>query len=65
MGTSLPGLNDGLFQSLMDVLIASVQEAAEKVLRAHDVLTLSERDRKRFVATLVKPLRPGRRFGRR
>jgi uncharacterized protein (DUF1778 family) len=47
-------------QSLTDFLIASVQEAAEKVLRAHDVLTLSERDRKRFVATLVKPAAPGK-----
>lgn len=47
-------------RSLTDFLIASVQEAAEKVLRAHDVLTLSERDRKRFVATLVKPAAPGK-----
>ena len=47
-------------RSLTDFLIASVQEAAEKVLREHDVLTLSERDRKRFVATLVKPAASGK-----
>ena len=47
-------------RSLTDFLIASVQEAAERALRAHDVLTLSERDRKIFVAALVKPAAPGK-----
>ena len=47
-------------RSLTDFLIASVQEAAERALRAHDVLTLSERDRKIFVAALVKPATPGK-----
>ena len=47
-------------RSLTDFLIASVQEAAERALRAHDVLTLSERDRKLFVAALVKPAVPGK-----
>ena len=47
-------------RSLTDFLIASVQEAAEKALRAHDVLTLSERDRKLFVAALVKPAASGK-----
>ena len=47
-------------RSLTDFLIASVQEAAEKALRAQDVLTLSERDRKVFVAALVKPAAPGK-----
>ncbi len=42
-------------RSLTDFLIASVQEAAERALRAHDVLTLSERDRRIFVEALVKP----------
>ena len=45
-------------RSLTDFLIASVQEAAERALRTHDVLTLSERDRKLFVAALVKPAKP-------
>ena len=47
-------------RSLTDFLIASVQEAAERALRAHDVLTLSERDRKIFVAALVNPVAPGK-----
>ena len=47
-------------RSLTDFLIASVQEAAERALRTHDVLTLSERDRKIFVEALVKPAAPGK-----
>lgn len=47
-------------RSLTDFLIASVQEAAERALRAHDVLTLSERDRRIFVGALVKPAAPGK-----
>ncbi len=47
-------------RSLTDFLVASVQEAAEKALRAHDVLTLSECDRKGFVAALLQPAAPGK-----
>ncbi|MGO9445093.1 MAG: DUF1778 domain-containing protein [Thiobacillaceae bacterium] len=47
-------------RSLTDFLIASVQEAAEKTLRAHDVLTLSEQDRKAFVEALLQPHAPGK-----
>ena len=47
-------------RSLTDFLIASVQEAADRVLRAQDVLTLSERDRKSFVAALLAPATPGK-----
>jgi uncharacterized protein (DUF1778 family) len=47
-------------RSLTDFLITSVQEAAERALRAHDVLTLSERDRKDFVAALLQPAAPGK-----
>lgn len=47
-------------RSLTDFLIASVQEAAERILRAQDVLTLSERDRKSFVAALLAPAAPGK-----
>jgi len=47
-------------RSLTDFLIASVQEAAERALRAHDVLTLSERDRRIFVEALVKPAAPSK-----
>lgn len=47
-------------RSLTDFLIASVQEAAERALRAHEVLTLSERDRRIFVEALVKPAAPSK-----
>jgi uncharacterized protein (DUF1778 family) len=47
-------------RSLTDFLIASVQEAAEKTLRTHDALALSERDRKDFVAALLQPPVPGK-----
>lgn len=47
-------------RSLTDFLIASAQEAAERVLRAHDVLTLGERDRKSFVEALLAPAMPGK-----
>lgn len=47
-------------RSLTDFLIASVQEAAEKTLRAQDMLTLSERDRMSFVAALLEPAAPGK-----
>lgn len=47
-------------RSLTDFLIASVQEAAERTLRTHDMLTLSERDRKDFVQALLQPPAPGK-----
>lgn len=47
-------------RSLTDFLIASVQEAAERALRAHEVLTLSERDRRLFVEALVKAAAPSK-----
>ena len=47
-------------RSLTDFLIASGQEAAERLLRAQDVLTLSERDRKNVVAALLAPAAHGK-----
>ena len=47
-------------RSLTDFLIASVQEAAERAVRAYDVLTLSERDRRDFVTALLQPAAPGK-----
>ena len=47
-------------RSLTDFLVASVQESAERTLRTHDVLTLSERDRKIFVTALLKPVATGK-----
>ena len=51
-------------RSLTDFLITSVQEAAERALRTHGVLTLSERDRKDFVAALLQPAAPGKALRR-
>jgi uncharacterized protein (DUF1778 family) len=47
-------------RSLTDFPVASMQEAAEKTLRAHHILMLSERDRKDFVAALLKPAAVGK-----
>src|SRR4030067_2953307 len=47
-------------RSLTDFLIASAQEAAERIVRAQDVLMLSERDRKSFVEALLEPATPGK-----
>jgi len=47
-------------RSLTDFMIASVQEAAERALHTHAVLSLSERDRKSFVEALLKPAAPGK-----
>lgn len=45
-------------RTLTDFLIASVQEAAERIVHAREVLTLSERDRKNFITALLKPTAP-------
>lgn len=47
-------------RSLTDFMIASVQEAAERALNVHHLLTLSERDRKTFVTAILKPAAPGK-----
>ena len=47
-------------RSLTDFLSTSVQEAAERAVRTHGALTLSERDRKDFVAALLQPAAPGK-----
>ena len=47
-------------RSLTDFVIASVQEAAERALHTHAVLSLSERDCNSFVDALLKPAAPGK-----
>lgn len=47
-------------RTLTDFVIASAQEAAEKMLRARDILMLSERDRKSFVDALFESAAPGK-----
>jgi uncharacterized protein (DUF1778 family) len=45
-------------RSLTDFLVASVQEAAIEIVRTHDALRLSERDRQAFVSALLAPPAP-------
>jgi len=47
-------------RSLTDFVIASVQEAAIETVRTHDVLRLSERDRKAFISALLDPPAPAK-----
>jgi uncharacterized protein (DUF1778 family) len=47
-------------RSLTDFLVASVQEAAIEIVRTHDALRLSERDRQAFVAALLAPSAPAK-----
>jgi len=42
-------------RSLTDFVVSTVEEAAARILREREVLALSARDRKAFVAALLKP----------
>ena len=42
-------------RSLTDFIVAVAEEAATRILREREVLTLSARDRVAFVAALLKP----------
>lgn len=45
-------------RSLSDFVVESAQAAAARTVREHEVMTLSSRDRRRFVAALLKPPAP-------
>ena len=47
-------------RSLTDFMIASAQEAAERALHAHGVLSFTDRARKSFVGPLLNPPAPGK-----
>jgi uncharacterized protein (DUF1778 family) len=49
-------------RSLTDFVIASAQQAAIDILRTHDALRLSDRDRQAFVVALLSPPAPGKRL---
>jgi len=49
-------------RSLTDFVVSSVQEIAARLVREEQVMTLSDRDRKAFVAALLKPTGPGPRL---
>jgi uncharacterized protein (DUF1778 family) len=47
--------------SVSDFVITSAQEAASRLIRENEVLTLSERDRKTFFDLLLNPPKPNKR----
>ena len=49
-------------RSLTDFVIASAQEAATRAVQQNEAMTLSIRDRKAFVAALLKSPAPGARL---
>jgi uncharacterized protein (DUF1778 family) len=49
-------------RTLSEFVINSAQEIATRMVREQEVMTLGGRDRKAFVAALLKPSTPGRRL---
>ncbi len=49
-------------RSLTEFLISSAQEVALRTVREHELMTLSERDRKTFVGAVLQAPAPGRRL---
>ena len=48
--------------SLSDFVVDSAQAAAARTVREHEIMTLSARDRRRFVAALLDPPAPTARL---
>ncbi len=51
-------------RSVTDFVIGSAHEVASRMVREHEVMTLSGRDREAFVTALLDPPAPGRRLRR-
>lgn len=49
-------------RSLTDFVLGSVQDAAIRIVREHETMTLGDRDREAFVAALLQAPTPGRRL---
>jgi len=49
-------------RSLTDFIVASAAESARRVIRERELIDLSRRDRKTFVASLLHPPSPNRRL---
>lgn len=49
-------------QSLTEFLVSCAHNAAQKTVQEHETMELSARDRKAFVAALLKPPAPGKRL---
>lgn len=51
-------------RSLTDFVISSAQETAKRVIREHDILVLTARDREVFVNALLNPPAPNEKLRR-
>lgn len=49
-------------RSLTDFVVSSIQEIAARTIRDHETMSLSDSDRKAFVAALLKAPAPGKRL---
>ena len=49
---------DLLGRSLTDFVISSIQEEAKKIIREHEIITLTARESKDFVNSLLNPPEP-------
>ena len=49
---------DLLGSSLTDFVISSIQEEAKKIIREHEIITLTARESKDFVNSLLNPPEP-------
>ena len=49
-------------RSLSEFVVSSAQETAARMVREQEAMTLGARDRKAFVAALLKPPAPGSRL---
>jgi uncharacterized protein (DUF1778 family) len=49
-------------QSLTDFIVTSVQEAAKKAIRDHEIMELTARDQKVLVEALLNPPEPNKKL---
>src|SRR3990167_5999908 len=49
---------DLLGRSLTDFILTASQEAANKVIREHDIITLTVKESENFIQTLLNPPKP-------
>lgn len=49
-------------RSLTDFVVASAQDAANRIVRDSEIMVLSKRDSEAFVAALLRPAAPGPRL---
>jgi len=52
----------GGHRSLTEFVIQSAQEKADAIIRNHDILSLSEKDKRVFVDALLNPPRPNEKL---